>query len=661
MKFLLRPLSCAAWVAFCLLSATFDAAASGAPPALQRYLIRFDEVPLARYNGAARSAQGTQASLIPQRTLASGRARLDVTSTEAISYVDYLRGRQDQHLADVAAAIGRVPETVQTLQHALSGAIVLLSPTEAAKLSALDGVAAVEPEQSVPLQSDVGPTFTSAASVWWGTRAGEDTLFARGFENTPAYRGDGVVIGDIDTGYNSASPSFKATDLNGARIANPLGSGHYLGQCGVPMISIAGCNDKVIGVYDEIGIMAGAGHAPYTVEDEAGHGSHTASIAAGNLRMASLDGYMTTIAGVAPHANLVVYRVCDPFGSCSSTAIVSAINHAIADGVVDALNFSLGGPPADVWSDSVSLSFLAAVDAGIFVAAAAGNATSTPTAGSLTNDEPWVTTVAASWHSGGPLVSEGTSTVRAPAEADMLSSTSLLGPATFDAIKPDLQAPGMHILAAIDSDGTANGPALVGMKDGTSMATAHVTGAGALLLGLHPDWTPLEARSALMLTAKEAGLTKADGVTASDYFDRGSGRLQEFVAANAGLVMDDSAANMTNANPAIGGEPGSLNFASMQKASCAGSCTFTRKFHSTQNHSVTWYVGVVAGPNNGFSSVTASPGRLTVGASADVTAVFTANTSTLPADGSFHFAEIVLTPDDHRLPPLHLTMAVAVP
>src|SRR5689334_21285705 len=122
MKFRLRPPAWAAWVAFCLLSAMCAATAPAAEPAAQRYLIRFDEIPLARYNGAAQATQGAHASMIPQRQLPSGRARLDVTSAQATAYVDYLRGRQDQHLADVATTIGRVPQTLQTLQHALSGA-----------------------------------------------------------------------------------------------------------------------------------------------------------------------------------------------------------------------------------------------------------------------------------------------------------------------------------------------------------------------------------------------------------------------------------------------------------------------------------------------------------------------------------------------------------
>src|ERR1700741_4370523 len=158
MKFRLRPPSCAAWVFFCLLSAIFDAAAAGAPPALQSYLIRFDEVPLARYNSVARSTQGAQARLLPRRALASGRGRPDFASAEPIAYRDYLRGRQAQHLADVAAAIGRVPETSRTMQHAVSAAIVLLTAAEANRLPAIPGVAGVEPQIQLPLLSDVGPT-----------------------------------------------------------------------------------------------------------------------------------------------------------------------------------------------------------------------------------------------------------------------------------------------------------------------------------------------------------------------------------------------------------------------------------------------------------------------------------------------------------------------
>jgi hypothetical protein len=200
------------------------------------------------------------------------------------------------------------------------------------------------------------------------------------------------------------------------------------------------------------------------------------------------------------------------------------------------------------------------------------------------------------------------------------------------------------------------------MMDGTSMATAHLTGSGALLAGLHPDWTPLEIKSALMMTANESGLTKADGATPSDYFDRGAGRVQEFLAGKSGLVLDETGDHLANANPSIGGDPGSLNLASMERSACASACTFSRSFRSTQNHTVTWTARVVAGPGPGFTSVTVTPAKFTLNASAVSPAVtFRADTSNLAADGHFHFAEVVLTADDPTLPPLHLPIAVAVP
>jgi subtilisin family serine protease len=431
----------------------------------------------------------------------------------------------------------------------------------------------------------------------------------------------------------------------------------------VPGISLGGCNDKVIGVYDELGLTSGLSAPVYTVEDQLGHGSHTASTAAGNARSATLSGYTAKISGIAPHANLVIYRVCSPYISCSFLAILSAIDHAIADGVVDALNFSISGG-TDPWHDSVSLAFLSAADAGISISAAGGNTdinAPNQIPGTVNHFEPWVATVASASHTGGALTKVAP-VVRTATHADVLAATSLLGPSQFDVIKPELQAPGLSILAAIANDGTSGGPKLVGLRDGTSMATPHVTGSAALLLGLHPDWTPFEVKSALMMSAREAGLTKADGVTPSDYFDRGSGRLQDFEAANAGLVLDETAQGFSSADPAIGGDPSALNLASMQNAACTKSCSFSRYFHSTQNHTVTWTVSVVQGPSPGFSSVTVSPSKFSVAAHAYSSAVvIKAGTTALAADGRFHFAEIVLTPDDTRLGPLHLPLTVAVP
>jgi len=662
MKLRRRNVTSYAAVLFLVASTTINAnVADNVPDAesgTARYVVRFDEPGLGRYNGVASAAGETSANLMPLARRGNGRTRLDVHSAAAKSYVDYLRGRQDLHVADIATAIGRTPVEVHSMQHAVSAAILVLSPDEAQRIVHLPGVATVEPDRQLEMASDIGPGFTGAMSVWWGMQVGQDSIFASAFVNG-GYEGDGVVVGVIDGGYNSLSPSFQATDATGYRISNPLGHGVFLGQCNVAGISRGGCNDKVIGVYDEVGLTANNANWVYSVEDEQGHGSHTASTAAGSRRAATVSGYSTLLAGVAPHANLVIYRACSPYTGCGYAAIVAAIDQAVADGVVDALNFSISDT-AGPWADIIADAFLSATEAGIFVAAAAGNTSSTtPTqaSGSVMNIAPWVATIGAGSHSGGAIAQA----VRTPMQADELAPFTLPGPARYDFIKPDLQAPGMHILAASSNDGSAAGAARVAMMDGTSMATAHLTGSGALLAGLHPDWSPLEIKSALMMTAKESGLTKADGATPSDYFDRGAGRVQEFLAGKAGLVLDETGDRLANADPWIGGDPASLNLASMERAACASACTFARSFRSTQNHTVTWTASVKAGPGAGFTSVSVAPGRFTLNAFAVFPVTFRADTSKMSADGHFHFAEVVLTPDDRALPPLHLPIAVAVP
>ncbi len=663
MKLRRRNVSSYAAVLLLGASTTINANAAGnAPettPAAARYVVRFDEPGLGRYNGVVSATGGASASLMPLKRQANGRTRLDVESQAAKSYVDYLHGRQDQHIADIATAIGRIPVNIYSMQHAVSAAVLMLSPDEAQRIVHVPGIAAVEPDHRLELASDIGPGFTGAMSVWWGTQVGQDSIFAGTFVNG-GYEGDRVVVGVIDGGYNSMSPSFQPVDAEGYRITNPLGHGVFLGQCHVAGISRGGCNDKVIGVYDEVGLTANLADWVYSVEDEQGHGSHTASTAAGSRRIATISGYSTALAGVVPHANIVIYRACSPNTGCGYAPIVAAIDQAVADGVVDALNFSISDT-AGPWADIVAHAFLGATEAGIFVAAAGGNtSTSTPNqvAGSVMNIAPWVATVGAGSHSGGPIA-QG---MRTAMKGDELAPFTLLGPANYDLVKPDLQAPGMHILATTSNDGSVTGAARVAMMDGTSMATAHLTGSGALLAGLHPDWSPLEIKSALMMTAKEVGLTKADGSTPSDYFDRGAGRVQEFLAGKAGLVLDETGDHLANADPWIGGDPSALNLASMQRAACTGACSFTRSFRSTQNHTVTWTASVVAGPRSGFTSVSVTPAKLTLSALAVSPAVtFRADASKLTADGAFHFAEVVLTADDPTLPPLHLPIAVAVP
>ncbi len=752
-----------------------------------RTIVRFEEAPLALYRG-----ERSTLAAVPRAKSANGRVRLDAHSSQARAYVAYLVQRQDAHLAAMSALLGRNVPTLARWQHALNGVVVELDAKEAARVRDLPGVAALERDGRYAPATDIGPSYIGATSLWWGANAVADTVFAANFD-TAGFRGEGLVAGIIDTGYNSLSPSFAVTDDTGYTVQNPLGTGHFLGQCNVANISRAGCNDKVIGVYDLVD--TGQGEPATSVEDTQGHGSHTGSTVAGDPRPATLLGYTARISGMAPHANLVVYYVCspDPAVLCGYAATVSAVDHSIQDGVVDALNYSVGGG-ADPWGESASLAFLAAADAGIFVAAAAGNTGTSvpvPVPGSANHLEPWVTTVAAGTHSGGPITfllnvagagapspigltpavsgsqltgplpstpikvspdyatgtdgcnafpagtfagsiallkwstnppcgtntraanakaagavaailgstdsqffssganqtiyvftTTGTqadmlaayanahpgttasvsypATNRAPVVGDSLANFSLLGPSWMDVVKPDVMAPGVAILAAVANDGTASGPSHVELYGGTSMATPHTTGAGLLLAGLHPDWSPMEIKSALMMTSKEAGLTKVDGVTPSTYFDRGAGRIQVDLANRAGIVLDETAAHFQAANPAAtpAGNPTTLNLASLQNRRCfsAGGtqCSFQRSLRGAAGHAVHWttsFTGV---------SGTATPASFTLNQNALQPLSVTIDASAYTADGNFHFGEMLLTPDDGS-PVLHFPVAVGVP
>jgi subtilisin family serine protease len=229
-----------------------------------------------------------------------------------------------------------------------------------------------------------------------------------------AVRGEGVLVGVIDSGIDFTSPSFADPAADGFDATNPRGAGAYLGVCSASdgdgrYDSAFGCNDKLIGAYT----FAGTDESPDrqggpSPRDNHGHGTHTASTAIGGLVPEATLGAATIgpIAGVAPHATLIAYDVCgiepasDPQNSlrCSAAAILAAIDQAVADGV-DVINYSIGGGSRNPWTSDDSESFLVAAMNGAFVATSAGN--TGPGAGSLgaPSNAPWVTSVAATTHS----------------------------------------------------------------------------------------------------------------------------------------------------------------------------------------------------------------------------------------------------------------------
>jgi subtilisin family serine protease len=113
---------------------------------------------------------------------------------------------------------------------------------------------------------------------------------------------------------------------------------------------------------------------------------------------------------------------------------------------------------------------------------------------------------------------------------DVIADFSSRGPNLDLDIKPDVVAPGVNILS-----GTWDG----GFRaaGGTSQAAPHVSGAAALLLQMHPDWTPAQVKSALMSTASQTVL-ELDEVTTANVMTQGAGRIDLTNVGDPGLTFD---------------------------------------------------------------------------------------------------------------------------
>jgi subtilisin family serine protease len=130
-----------------------------------------------------------------------------------------------------------------------------------------------------------------------------------------------------------------------------------------------------------------------SARDSDGHGTHTASTAAGHFAYkASLLGYAEGIArGMAPRARIAAYKVCWTQG-CFDSDILAAFDQAIMDNV-DVISLSVGGGVVPYYLDSIAIGAFAAMKKGIFVASSAGNAGPGPL--TVANVAPWITTVGA--------------------------------------------------------------------------------------------------------------------------------------------------------------------------------------------------------------------------------------------------------------------------
>ncbi|WP_066039557.1 S8 family serine peptidase [Herbiconiux solani] len=363
-----------------------------------QYIVTLRDPAVATYTGGIGGLAATRA---PEGD------SLDTGSRRVATYTEHLTSAQDEIAASVDAAI------VSSYTLATNGFSSSLTAAQAKKLADDPRVASVVPNEIVHLDDPEPETSTGFLGL-----QGDQGVWAS--IGGPGNAGKGVVVGIIDTGIAPENPSFAGDPLgtepgeapyrDGDQIVFDKSDGsQFHGVCvtGV-QFTADDCSTKIVGAryfvdnYGEGNIGDPSIGEYLSPRDGADHGSHTASTAAGdNAVDAQVDGQeFGEISGVAPAAKIAAYKVCwsgknavsEDDDGCATGDLLAAIDAAVADGV-DVINFSIGGGAAQTTVSLTDQAFFSAAAAGIFVAAAAGNAG--PTASTADNAAPWITTVAA--------------------------------------------------------------------------------------------------------------------------------------------------------------------------------------------------------------------------------------------------------------------------
>ncbi|GJN26764.1 hypothetical protein PR202_gb14722 [Eleusine coracana subsp. coracana] len=253
---------------------------------------------------------------------------------------------------------------IHSYHHVASGFAARLTEQELDALSAMPGFVTAVPNKVYKLLTTHTPSFLGLDAPQAGRRN-----YSAGF-------GDGVIIGVLDCGVFPNHPSFSDHGM-------PPPPAKWKGRC--DFNTSAACNNKLIG--------ARSFESNPSPLDQEGHGTHTSSTAAG----AAVPGAQVlgqgagTATGMAPRAHVAMYKVCGD--ECTGADILAGIDAAVGDGC-DVISMSLGGDTEPFYRDPFAIGTFGAVEKGVFVSMAAGNGGPGP--GTLTNDAPWMLTVAAS-------------------------------------------------------------------------------------------------------------------------------------------------------------------------------------------------------------------------------------------------------------------------
>lgn len=385
-----------------LLLCTAAATQAHAADAVRRsYLVQLADQPVAGYTGGTNGMRATRPA---------GGAHLNLNDPEVAIYSAYL----DDQRSKVRATVATAP-VIYDYKVVFNGFAAMLTDAEVRTLTASAGVAAVHADTRRRMVTSYTPTFLGLDQPGglWSQLGGKE------------HAGEDIVVGILDGGVwpenlayadrvdSAGKPTFDATGT----LAYDAPPASWKGECVAgEAFEISHCNNKLIGAqyfdadYREQGVtphwsdFRSARDSIGAPFGHGGHGTHTSTTAAGNNGVAAtVNGVpMGGTSGMAPRARIAMYKVCwsyqddtDATGataSCFTGDSVAAVEKAVVDGV-NVINYSISG--GDRVDDPVEQAFLHASNAGVFVAAAAGNAGPGP---SVAHVSPWLATVAASTH-----------------------------------------------------------------------------------------------------------------------------------------------------------------------------------------------------------------------------------------------------------------------
>jgi serine protease AprX len=278
--------------------------------------------------------------------------------------------------------------------------------------------------------------------------------------------GTGVGVAVVDTGVDGALPDFASKDHGASRVV----------------------------------ASAVANADATTATDSYGHGTDVAGIIAGNGdNRGQGDPEYGHYIGVAPNANLISIKVSDETGEASVLDVIYGLQFAVehqSQFNIRVINLSLSATtPQSYKTDPLDAAVESAWMHGIVVVAAAGNkGTASDAVQYSPANDPYVITV-------GGVDENGSAN---PA-GDTIASWSSRGTTQDGLEKPDVYAPGAHIVSVLapNSVFSTSCPTCVSgngqyiQTSGTSMAAPAIAGLVADLLQIHPNWTPDQVKGDL--------------------------------------------------------------------------------------------------------------------------------------------------------------------